>query len=361
MKSLIHITMTALVALLTIACYEPPQVDSLWNKKFTTAQEIAHTYDSINNLLRESDEERNTSNLCHYIWNSGEYIFKCRGKNEDIAILPQRIEELNLDSKVVEAFMVERDTARFADHYFTLKAMKRGDSFEDSRDGLTITVFYPIRGINHNDYAKLSEVFSCSNAPLHIAYMKKLKFPFRNSGCNEEMLKIRPLIEQNVKESALKQEIIALYNAYDNILPGKPAPVMPLKDTKGQLHTFAEFQGKILVIDVWATWCSSCIKKMPDYIALRESYKENPEIEFITVSIDRSNVKTSWLKTIERKGMEGMLNLIPDCPEESLFESEYHISGVPRYIVIDKQGNIATAYAPPPGGGLEEYIAGLLE
>jgi alkyl hydroperoxide reductase subunit AhpC len=100
---------------------------------------------------------------------------------------------------------------------------------------------------------------------------------------------------------------------------------------------------------------------MPDYIALRERYKENPDIEFITVSIDRSDVKASWLKTIERKRMEEMLNLIPDCSEESQFESEYHISGVPRYIIIDKQGNITSAYAPPPGGGLEEYIAGLLE
>ena len=52
---------------------------------------------------------------------------------------------------------------------------------------------------------------------------------------------------------------------------------------------------------------------------------------------------------------------IVEWPEESLFESEYHISGVPRYIIIDKQGNIVTAYAPPPGGGLEEHITRLLE
>lgn len=361
MKKSIYIFIVSAFAILMTSCYAPPQVDTQWKREFNSAESIVNVYDSIKGLLRESDEERNTLNLCHYIWNCGEYMFKCRGKNKDIYLLPERLEEIDLDNKTVEAYMNACHIEKFTDHYFTLKAMKNGDNFDESRDGLTITVFYPIRAINHNDYNKLKEVFSSKNSQLHAVYLEKLKFPFRNSGCNKEMLEIRPLIENNVEECALKQEIMALYDQYANIIPGKSAPTPPLKDTKGIEHTFAEFRGKVLVIDVWATWCSSCIKKMPDYIALRESYKGKPDIEFITVSIDRRNVKASWLKTIKKKGMDDMLNLIPDCPEESLFESEYHISGVPRYIVIDKQGNIATAYAPPPGGGLEEYLTGVLD
>ena len=347
----------ASIALLALSCYNPPQVDSLWQKEFNTAQEIINTYIAIDEKLRESDKERQTKNLCHYIWNSGEYMFKCRGKNEDIALLPENIEELALDDDIVKSYMIERDTARFADHYFTLKAMKRGCSFDDSRDGITITVFYPIRGINDNDYRKLQEVFSCKNDALHIAYMKKLKFPFRNSGCNAELNEIRPLIEKNVKESRLKQEIMELYNMYGNIVPGMPAPNPVLKDTKGNEYTFAEFRGKVLVVDVWATWCSSCLAKMPDYMALRESYKENKDIEFITVSIDRRDARNAWLNSIEKRGMSNMLNLTPDCEEMSQFECDYHISGVPRYIVIGKDGNIISAYAPPPGSGLKEIIS----
>ena len=347
----------ASIALLALSCYNPPQVDSLCQKEFNTAQEIINTYIAIDEKLRESDKERQTKNLCHYIWNSGEYMFKCRGKNEDIALLPENIEELALDDDIVKSYMIERDTARFADHYFTLKAMKRGCSFDDSRDGITITVFYPIRGINDNDYRKLQEVFSCKNDALHIAYMKKLKFPFRNSGCNAELNEIRPLIEKNVKESRLKQEIMELYNMYGNIVPGMPAPNPVLKDTKGNEYTFAEFRGKVLVVDVWATWCSSCLAKMPDYMALRESYKENKDIEFITVSIDRRDARNAWLNSIEKRGMSNMLNLTPDCEEMSQFECDYHISGVPRYIVIGKDGNIISAYAPPPGSGLKEIIS----
>ena len=70
----------------------------------------------------------------------------------------------------------------------------------------------------------------------------------------------------------------------------------------------------------------------------------------------RKENREGWLAAIARRKMDDMLNLYPDCSYESEFESEYHISGVPRYIIIDKQGKIVTAYAPPPGEGMEAII-----
>lgn len=339
----------------------PPQVEILWQKKFTEAQQIIDTYDSIRKAIGSNSSNLHTENLCNYVWYSGEYMFNCRGKNSDITLLPPHISKLNLDDSIVTKFMLQRDTARFVDHYFTLEAMKRGDSFEESRDGITITVFYHPRAMNDNDYSKMRQVFNSNNNALHQAYMRKLKFPISNSGCNEQLYSIRPLIEKNVADSKLKSEILALYDEYSSIMPGSKAPISTLKDTNGKEHTFTEFSGKVLVIDVWATWCSSCIANMPKFMALRDSYKENNNIEFITVSIDRSNVKKRWLSTIARRQMDGMLNLFPDCKEQSQFETQYKISGVPRYIIIDKKGNIVSAFAPPPGGGLEELITKTLK
>ncbi len=336
-------------------------IDSLWQQEFSTAQEITDNLAAIRKQIEGAPDSLHTRNLCHYIWQSGEYMFRCRGKNDDIALLPQGLEEIRLDDKAVSAFMTERDIARFADHYFTLKAMKRGDCFEESRDGITMTVFYPLRSMNSNDYSKMKEVFSCKNDALHTAYMKKLKFPFSNSGCNEEFYSVRPYIEKNVKESNLKSEIIALFDLYRNTMPGELAPTPVLVDTEGKEHTFAEFRGKVLVIDIWATWCSSCLKKMPEFMALRNRYSDNPDVEFITVSIDRKEVREDWLAAIAKKEMADMLNLYPNCSEQSQLESDYHISGVPRYMVLDKEGKIVSAYAPPPGGGLEEIIENTIE
>lgn len=339
----------------------PAVVDTAWQKKHATAREIIDTYLAVKQRIGNGSPTLHTKNLCNYIWSSGEYMFKCRGKNADIHELPKHIEDIALDDKHVEAFMIERDTARFADHYFTLKAMQRGCSFEESRDGITITVFYHPRSMNGNDYAKMKEVFSCRNSALHIAYMKKLKFPFRNSGCSEEFYAIRPLIEQNVADSKLKSEIIALFDEYKHLMPGSKAADAHFLHTNGKECRLSDYKGKVIVIDVWATWCSSCLKGLKAYSELSSKYSGSDEIVFLTVSIDRSDKKNAVLALIEKKNLGSTVNLLTGCPAESPFETEYKISGIPRCIVIDKSGNIVSAYAPPAGGGLEEIIAKLLK
>lgn len=361
MKTIYNILLAVIATLTTVSCTPPPCVDTAWNKEFGTASEIVETYTSIKKQVNDN-KELQTKNLCYYVWNSGEYIFKCRGRNEDINLLPQHIEQLQLDDTIVGKFIEQRDTARFVDHYFMLDAMKHGETFDNSRDGLTITVYYPARAINHNDYHKLRQVFSCNSEMLHLAFMRKLKFPFQNSGCTPELLGIRPLIENNVKESKLKSEILALYDRYIHTMPGKPAPQPQFIDTKGKSYTFAHFRGKILVIDVWATWCHSCLAMMPKFMELRSKYSNNSNIEFITVSSDYAQAKEKWGTAIKKHGMTDMINLFPKYEEESTpnFHDEYNISGVPRYILIDKEGKIITAYAPGPGKGLEEIISNAL-
>jgi len=141
---------------------------------------------------------------------------------------------------------------------------------------------------------------------------------------------------------------------------GKPAPVFTLKDVQGAEYSLVDFKGKLLVIDVWATWCSSCLKKMPLFLQLADKYRYRNDVEFITISIDRSKVRPKWLKALQEHDMTGLVNLMPDMDHVSPFEEAYHISSVPRYIVIDGEGNIVTAFAPSPGDGLEVLVEGIL-
>lgn len=338
----------------------PPRIDEAWTREFNSSQEIISLYDSLSQTIGKN-KELHTKNLCHYIWSSGEYIFSCRGKNSDITELPKRIETILFDDSIVSRFMLEKDTARFADHYMTLDAMQKGATFEEARDGLTITVFYKAKAINSHDYNKLRTVFGSDNNALHEAYMRKLLFPFRNSGCSEELYSIRPLIEQNVSDSPLKRRILSLYDSYAPTMPGNPAPDATLKDTEGKTHTLSQYKGKVIVIDIWATWCSSCLAKMPAFIELSQEFENNANVKFLTVSIDRRAAKKQWLTTIKKRNMQELTNLFPDCEEESQFESSYHISGVPRYIIIDREGKIVTAYAPGPGKEMREIILNTLK
>ena len=144
MKTIRKTLIFSLLALLTISCKADIQTDSLWNREFACAQEIIDTYTSIQKATDNKNKEQEILNICNYVWHSGEYMFKCRGKNEDIALLPKYAEKLELDNEIVAKFMQEHKMARFADHYFTLQAMKRGCTFDASRDGIEMTVFFPM-------------------------------------------------------------------------------------------------------------------------------------------------------------------------------------------------------------------------
>ena len=345
-----------LLVLLAVSGNSMHLTDSLWNKEFACAQEIIDTYTAIKKATRKNNKEQHILNQCHYIWQSGEYMFKCRGKNEDIAKLPKHAKELELDNETVAKFMEERNVARFSDHYFTLQAMKRGCSFDESRDGVEITVFFPIRGLNANDYLKLREVFTCKNENLHAAYLKRMTHLLTTNGCNKELLEIRTLIENNVADSKQKQKVILLYNAFASIMPGTKAPNVTFKDADGKKHTINDFKGKVIVMDVWATWCSSCLKNMPKFMELTKEFENNKDVVFFTVSTDSDELKEKWLAAIKKHNMGEMLNLMPDRKAIDQFEERYFVGSVPRYIVIDKNGKIVSAFAPKPGEALKNMI-----
>lgn len=355
------ISIVCLLAFIIISCKAQVKVDSLWNKEFTCAQDIIDTYKSNKKSIGKKHKELQILNTCHYIWHSGEYMFKCKGKNEDIVLLPKYTEDIDLDNNIVAEYMTSRDIGRFADHHFTLQAMKNGSCFDDARDGITMTVFFPLRSMNMNDYHKLKEIFSCKNDTLHQVYLKRLVHPITNSGCNKELMEVRTLIKNNVAESELKNKILGLYDIFATIMPGMQAPDVQFKDKTGNTYTISQFRGKVLVMDVWATWCSSCLKNMPAFMELKNEFKEKENIEFVTVSTDSEDKKEKWLAAVNKHKMEGMLNLMPDRSVAGTFEEKYNVSGVPRYIVIDKQGNIVSAFAPKPGEELKKMIIKELE
>ena len=139
-------------------------------------------------------------------------------------------------------------------------------------------------------------------------------------------------------------------------MPGSKAPDTAFKDASGNIYTIGGFKGKVLVIDVWATWCKSCLMNMAKFMALKEEYKENPDVEFVTVSTDSEEVRESWLAAIEKFKMGSMLNLTPCNSNGKIFTEEYRVSGVPRYIVIDRNGDIVSVFAPKPDDGMKEMI-----
>lgn len=94
-------------------------------------------------------------------------------------------------------------------------------------------------------------------------------------------------------------------------------------------------KGKIVVIDVWASWCSDCIKGLPKY---KELQKQFPDVVYLNISMDRN--WESWIIGTEKNQVTGQNFWAPDGMKGT-FGKEIDLSWIPRYMVIDQEGKIA--------------------
>ncbi len=111
-----------------------------------------------------------------------------------------------------------------------------------------------------------------------------------------------------------------------------------LIDTENQAISFEEIlkqnKGKTVVIEVWASWCSDCIKSMPQVKDLKEKF---PEVTFVNLSCDKTF--EAWKSGIEKHEVTGENYLIKDGMKGE-FGTSIKLDWIPRFIVINKEGKI---------------------
>jgi len=124
-----------------------------------------------------------------------------------------------------------------------------------------------------------------------------------------------------------------------HLSPGKLAPDFELTALDGEVYRLDDFKGKVIFIDVWATWCVPCKKGFPKIVKLIEKYKEE-DIQFLFMTNDR-NIG-NWKKYIkEHPELKGKHLMARGTP----FLEDYNITGIPRYLIIDKEGRFIDAFA----------------
>ena len=113
-------------------------------------------------------------------------------------------------------------------------------------------------------------------------------------------------------------------------------------DKDGKLIKLSDFEGKYILIDYWASWCSHCIEGFPHLKELYAKYKDKGLI-IIGISIDRKEDEQQWLNSIEKNGITEWVNILC-CKykgEDSICDLHESIpSPIPHYILIDKSGNV---------------------
>jgi len=115
-----------------------------------------------------------------------------------------------------------------------------------------------------------------------------------------------------------------------------PAPDTPFVDAAGKTHTLAEFKGKAVVLNLWATWCAPCVQEMPTLAKLAQATAGQPVV-ILPVSVDTDDDKANAQKFIARAAP---LPFYSDTKFALAYAFKPPASGMPTTFLIDASGNL---------------------
>ena len=134
--------------------------------------------------------------------------------------------------------------------------------------------------------------------------------------------------------------ITAAHALRDQLSPvslGSQAPVFEANTIDGQSlkRTLADYRGKVVLLNIWATWCGPCIVEMPTLEALHREFK-GTDLRIVAVSIDQAETEEAINQFVKKLGLT--FEVLHD-PEGDITR-DYQAMGYPETFVIGRDGVI---------------------
>lgn len=147
------------------------------------------------------------------------------------------------------------------------------------------------------------------------------------------------------------------YTMRDDLFPievGSNAPAFEARTVDGTnvVRTLADYRGKVVVLNIWATWCAPCIVEMPSFERLRAQVPDT-SLRVVAVSID-DVVGADSVRAFARN-----LGLTFDVLLDSLhgIDRDYQTTGYPETFVIARDGTIRKKWIGPADWSSQANIA----
>lgn len=121
--------------------------------------------------------------------------------------------------------------------------------------------------------------------------------------------------------------------------------IRPDKSELGFTTLLQQLKGNVIYIDFWASWCRPCIAEFPASHALKEKIK-NQNITMLYLSVDTDF--DSWIKAREKHKINDKHSFILSNPQKNELVKKINLGPIPRYIIIDQQGQILRMDAQRP-------------
>lgn len=124
--------------------------------------------------------------------------------------------------------------------------------------------------------------------------------------------------------------------------PGDRAPAFEMRDLAGRSVTLDQFNGKVIILNFWATWCAPCIAEMP---ALEKLYLKFRDQGLVVLSVAVDD--TSEAVNVFREQLKLTFPIVIDVKREGA--AKYKVIGFPETFVLDRAGKIILFTDPDTG------------
>lgn len=180
-------------------------------------------------------------------------------------------------------------------------------------------------------------------------------FDSLNSVVEKKNLKSRLPLIAKILDKNYRFALNETFNLLSKFGKGDAAIDFVMSDLNGKNIRLSDFKGKVIVIDLWATWCGPCLEEMPYFDALRDKYSGNNQITFISLCVN--DERSNWLKNTAKRGVSGIQLFAAKAAT-----SDYRIMNLPRTMIIDKEFKVQEMFGPSPANPrLESYILKLMQ
>lgn len=196
------------------------------------------------------------------------------------------------------------------------------------------------QAIKPENYLQRAELLS--DQPLREAYLYQIARQLRYY---EKYTALRQSLGELPLSTALQNALKPIEEQLAWSKPGQTAIDFKGVRPDGSTLSLSDLHGKVVVVDVWATWCAPCIRMIPHFKRLEQELS-HPDLTFLSVCIGVWVETDRWKKLIQQHQLSGNLIFIDSWTKG--FAPDYHVTGVPRFMIIDREGRMVSFAAPAP-------------
>ncbi|HEX8332385.1 MAG TPA: TlpA disulfide reductase family protein [Segetibacter sp.] len=239
------------------------------------------------------------------------------------------LKQLSNHWKEIDAFKAKGDTAAVKQTMATIKAVA-----EEWKGVYT------------------SYVYKNPSSPMALYAIKQYSGPFIAPVTIEPLYNV--LSEKN-KNTLAGKDLYRKLDIAKRTAIGKDAPIITQKDTLGNTISLADYKGKYVLLEFWASWCKPCREENPNLLKTYAKYQQKG-FEVLGVSVDES--RKSWINAINKDGLTWKNTGDLLSSEKNPAALAYGVTAIPNNYLIDPTGKIIASNLR--GEALEKKLAELI-